>query len=75
MLTGNVPSPIFLFKDEGKELSGPTGDETAEMKIAEMAGDEVEFVTRARLLDRPPMQELPDDPGHWVSCHDVNDLD
>jgi len=77
MLTGNVPSPIFLFKDEGKQLAGPSGDETADMKIATMAEGEghVEFVTRARLLDRPPLKQVPDDPGHWVSCHDVDDLD
>jgi len=64
MLEGDVPSPIHLFKDNGKpaahaEQSGP--DEHTE--------DGVTFITRQSLLDRPPLQEVPGEPGHFVSTH------
>lgn len=64
MLEGDVPSPIHLFKDGGRpsvhsEQSGP--DEHTE--------DGVTFITRQSLLDRPPLQEVPGEPGHFVSTH------
>lgn len=70
MLLGDVPSPISFFSDEaeGREHSiETTAEETAEMNAEAMEG--VEFVTRSSLLDRPPLKEVPGEPGHWVSVH------
>ena len=76
MLLGDVPSPIVMFADEanahaeaGGEHTGGvmTGDERAEMEAEREAG--VEYITRSSLLNRPPLQEVPGEPGHWVSPH------
>ena len=37
------------------------------MAAEQMEG--VEFATRSSLLDRPPLMEVPGEPGHWVSTH------
>jgi hypothetical protein len=64
MLTGEVPSPIEYFKD-GYE--GMAAEETTQGP-EELAGEgEITYVTRESLLDRPPMQQVPGEPGHWVS--------
>lgn len=70
MLLGDVPSPISYFKDEAEGRSHSieaTAEEKAEMAAEEMSG--VEFVTRSSLLDRPPLKEVPGEPGHFVSTH------
>jgi ABC-type oligopeptide transport system ATPase subunit len=76
MLLGDVPSPIVMFADEaearaeaeGEHTGGVmTGDERAEMD-AERA-DGVEYVARSSLLNRPPLEQVPGEPGHWVSPH------
>jgi len=64
MLEGDVPSPIHFFKDDHKptvqaEQSAP--DEHTEHGIT--------HITRQSLLDRPPLQEVPGEPGHFVSTH------
>ncbi len=71
MLLGDVPSPISLFKDE------PSGRKTAvalesDAAIAEKeaivtSDEEITYVTRTSLLDRPSLVEVPDRPGHFVS--------
>jgi ABC-type oligopeptide transport system ATPase subunit len=64
MLTGEVPSPISYFADEahGEELS------TQGIETEELAGEgDITYVSRESLLDRPPMQPVPGEPGHWVS--------
>ncbi|XAM01066.1 ATP-binding cassette domain-containing protein [Phycisphaeraceae bacterium D3-23] len=68
MLLGDVPSPISYFKDElaGRSHS-ITADEKAELDAQREEG--VEYVTRASLLDRPPLKEVPGEPGHFVSTH------
>ena len=70
MLLGDVPSPISYFKDEAEGRTHSietTAEERAEMNAEKMAG--VEFITRSSLLDRPPLREVPGEPGHWVSTH------
>ena len=69
MLTGEVPSPMSYFADEahGQALSADAGDTTARTE-ADLAGEgEITYVTRESLLDRPPLQPVPGEPGHWVS--------
>jgi oligopeptide transport system ATP-binding protein len=66
-LLGDVPSPIELFK--GKSI-GPdltSGDERT-APVVEANGN-VKYVTRKSLLDRPPLKEVPGEPGHFVSTH------
>ncbi len=70
MLLGDVPSPISYFKDEAEGRTHSieiTAEEKAEMNAEAMKG--VEFITRSSLLDRPPLKEVPGEPGHWVSVH------
>ena len=70
MLLGDVPSPISYFKDEAEGRTHSieaTAEEQAEMAAEQMEG--VEFVTRSSLLDRPPLLEVPGEPGHFVSTH------
>lgn len=70
MLLGDVPSPISYYTDEaeGREHSiETTAEEKAEMEAEKMEG--IEFVTRSSLLDRPPLKEVPGEPGHFVSVH------
>ena len=65
MLLGDVPSPISLFKDDGKLRAELAADERAEMEAE--AAEGVEFVTRESLLERPPLVEVEGEPGHFVS--------
>jgi len=70
MLLGDVPSPISYFKDEAlghTHSIETTAEEKAEIKSEQMSG--TQFVTRSSLLDRPPLLEVPGEPGHWVSTH------
>ena len=76
MLLGDVPSPIVLFADEaqardeaeGEHTGGVmTGDERAEMEAEREVG--VEYITRASLLNRPPLEPVSGEPGHWVAPH------
>ena len=63
-------APISYFADEAEGRSHSiqaTPEEQAEMDAEKMEG--VEFVTRSSLLDRPPLKEVPGEPGHWVSTH------
>jgi len=62
MLQGDVPSPMVLFKDEHKTLP----EDSMDASVLKPQG-EVTFVDRAALLDRPPLQEVPGEPGHYVS--------
>ena len=65
-LVGDVPSPIELFKGKNVGPDLKSGDERA--KLPPQAGrDGIEYVTRQSLLDRPPLQQVPGEPGHWVS--------
>ena len=76
MLTGDVPSPIRMLGAPADGSDVPSGDEAADMRIAELAegAGNVEFVTRASLLHRPDLKPVPDDPGHLVSADDVQVL-
>ncbi|MEM7627507.1 MAG: oligopeptide/dipeptide ABC transporter ATP-binding protein [Planctomycetota bacterium] len=65
MLLGDVPSPIRLFKNEGKAPAGMTPEEQAELDAERQPG--VEYVTRHSLLDRPDLVAVLDEPGHFVS--------
>jgi peptide/nickel transport system ATP-binding protein len=66
MLEGDVPSPIHFFKDDGKPAAlaapGSSGPD-------EHTKDGVTHITRESLLDRPPLLEVPNEPGHFVSTH------
>jgi peptide/nickel transport system ATP-binding protein len=64
MLEGDVPSPIHLFKDDGKTTAVNTSADPDEH-----TEDGVTHITRESLLDRPPLKEVPDEPGHFVSTH------
>lgn len=71
MLEGDVPSPIHFYKDDAPgnkpdpgsaahhDSSGP--DEHTEAGVT--------YITRESLLDRPPLLEVPNEPGHFVSTH------
>ena len=65
-LVGDVPSPIELFKGHEKAADLKSGDERSAAPPKE-AGDGVTYVTRDSLLDRPPLQPVPGEPGHFVS--------
>ncbi len=64
MLLGDVPSPIHMFSDDGAP-AGMSSDERAELDAEREEG--FEYVTRESLLDRPPLEEVPGEPGHFVS--------
>ncbi len=64
MLEGDVPSPIHFYKDapgSSAKASQDGPDEHTDHGIT--------FITRQSLLDRPPLQEVPGEPGHFVSTH------
>ncbi len=64
MLEGDVPSPIHLFKDDGKTAAVNTSaapDEHTEGGVT--------HITRESLLDRPSLKEVPGEAGHFVSTH------
>ncbi len=63
MLTGDVPSPISYLD----EKYGQTTIQAAQTTTA-TTEEGVECIDRAALLDRPPLIEVPDDPGHFVSA-------
>jgi ABC-type oligopeptide transport system ATPase subunit len=67
ILAGDVPSPIFLFKDEGRIPAGAGPD-------AINYEEDTTVIQRESLLHRPPLKEVPGQPGHWVSCDDVESL-
>ena len=64
MLEGDVPSPIHFYKDDHKAASKPAGP-------SEHTDAGITYITRQSLLDRPPLQEVPGEPGHFVSTHGV----
>ncbi|MFA9477503.1 ABC transporter ATP-binding protein [Phycisphaerales bacterium AB-hyl4] len=61
MLEGDVPSPIRLF--HGDAVKAHSG----EPAVREEKG--VTYISRESLLDRPPLKEVPGEPGHFVSTH------
>ena len=65
MLEGDVPSPIHFFKAPAPGSSA--GDPQA--GPSEHTDHGVTYITRKSLLDRPPLQEVPGEPGHFVSTH------
>ena len=64
MLEGDVPSPIHFYKDERRPrpAAASTGPD-------EHTDHGITYITRQSLLDRPPLQEVPGEPGHFVSTH------
>ncbi len=70
MLLGDVPSPIVYTHPKYKTVRDE--DQTSHEVPAGTAG--VEYFERELLLDRPPLIEVPDRPGHWVSAHEPADL-
>ncbi|MEM1099398.1 MAG: oligopeptide/dipeptide ABC transporter ATP-binding protein [Planctomycetota bacterium] len=68
MLLGDVPSPIQYF-DQSATPTEMSADERAELEAEADAAEDVSFVSRASLLDRPAMVEVPGQPGHFVSPH------
>ncbi|GAB4108965.1 MAG: dipeptide ABC transporter ATP-binding protein [Phycisphaeraceae bacterium] len=64
MLEGDVPSPIHFYKDEGKNISSDLS-----AGPAERTEHGVTYISRQSLLDRPPLKEVPGEPGHFVSTH------
>jgi len=70
MLEGDVPSPIHLFKDDATGSKHPGSAAHAESTGPdEYTEDGVTQITRESLLDRPPLKEVPGEPGHFVSTH------
>jgi ABC-type oligopeptide transport system ATPase subunit len=67
MLTGEVPSPISYLGDESHALSAAEAGDTTEAPDALAGEGEITYVTRESLLDRPPLQQVPGEPDHWVS--------
>ncbi len=63
ILEGEVPSPIHYFADAQSEAPKAQGSALHEK-------DGVVYVSRDALLDRPPLKEVPGEPGHWVSVHE-----
>ena len=63
ILEGEVPSPIEYLADHKHEAQQP---KAAALREA----DGVTYVSRDSLLDRPPLKEVPGEPGHYVSVHD-----
>ncbi|QDU72405.1 ABC transporter ATP-binding protein [Mucisphaera calidilacus] len=59
MLEGDVPSPIVMIGDD--EQRNRTG--AAHMRTE----NGVTFLDREALLDRPPLEPVPNEPGHYVS--------
>ncbi|MEM8782154.1 MAG: oligopeptide/dipeptide ABC transporter ATP-binding protein [Planctomycetota bacterium] len=68
MLLGDVPSPIHYF-DQADASTEMSADERAELEAEADDAEDVSFVSRASLLDRPAMVAVPGEPGHWVSPH------
>ena len=67
MLEGDVPSPIHFYKDDDKpaHAAQPSDGDTPK----EHTEHGVTYVTRQSLLDRPALQQVPGEPGHFVSTH------
>ena len=70
MLLGDVPSPIRMFKESKRpgKSDSPASD-TDDQLVEPARGGAVTQITRASLLDRPPLEAVPGEPGHWVSPH------
>ncbi|RMH13855.1 MAG: ABC transporter ATP-binding protein, partial [Gammaproteobacteria bacterium] len=64
MLEGDVPSPIHFYKDKDKSMSSDLS-----AGPAERTEHGVTYISRQSLLDRPPLKEVPGEPGHFVSTH------
>ena len=71
MLEGEVPSPIHYFADEDGEAGEP--DAAATGSALRETADGTLYVSREGLLDRPPMKQVPGEPGHYVSVHHFDD--
>ena len=67
MLEGDVPSPIHLFSDDAPGHK-PAAN-TIKTGPDEHTDHGITYITRQSLLDRPPLQEVPGEPGHFVSTH------
>jgi ABC-type oligopeptide transport system ATPase subunit len=68
MLEGDVPSPIHFFKAPAPGSPGTHAPATQDAP-AEHTDHGITYITRQSLLDRPPLQEVPGEPGHFVSTH------
>ncbi len=66
ILSGEIPSPIYMLADEGKPRKYMSKAEGITQK------GHVQYIDRKVLLDRPPLIEVPGEPGHWVSAHDFS---
>lgn len=75
MLVGDVPSPIQYLKEVHRSETHSPGNSAGRIPGAITTGPEAEegttYVSRESLLDRPPLKELPDRPGHFVSRREV----
>lgn len=67
MLLGDVPSPLHFFGAPPPAPTTISDEERAEQTALDGAGRA--FITRESLLDRPPLQPVPGEPGHYVSRH------
>ncbi len=65
MLLGDVPSPIHFYDEDDRPAEALSADERAELDAERKEG--FEYVTRESLLDRPPLEAVPGEPGHFVS--------
>ncbi len=63
ILSGEIPSPIEMDADAGKPRKFMTKQEGISTQ------GRIQYIDRRVLLDRPPLKEVPDEPGHWVSAH------
>ena len=72
MLLGDVPSPVVLYNDEhgGNGQIASTDEATqARPERGEDEGEQVSYIDRKSLLERPPLQPVPGEEGHYVSPH------
>ncbi|MEP0761213.1 MAG: ABC transporter ATP-binding protein, partial [Chloroflexota bacterium] len=66
MLEGDVPSPISLLRGPARKTRRLTGP-------AVRRHGQVLYIDRDSLLHRPPLEPVPDEPGHWVSRWDARE--
>ncbi len=64
MLVGDVPSPIRLFQEDPMAAADDT---RYQLEIEQAQADGYEVITRKDLLDRPDLQPVDGEPGHFVS--------
>ena len=72
MLAGEVPSPIFLFKDEGAPVNASGDERESPEALAALRDRGYEVITRSSLLDRPDLVPVPNEPGHFVCANILN---